>query len=288
MSAEESSSSTGGGDASRKPRWLTYMTDEIESDADDVERDFIEIMRDMLLAPGDQETAASDAVQKVREYYNTHYTDDRRTWRLQKDHATWGLLNTLSTYAFELVSQIPVTDEFDLENPQLLYDDTSYSAAARDFWNHDNVNAVPGISIDDDLRERCEKWISISAFLAKLLNAGALGETAIVWAAMDLKEGLEKTDDDSRINLLALACKQVVAVQYILLAGDLLAWAAQARSSEKIAGGLNLEKWRLWADRLGEISRETPEDAEWGLKVAAGKAHARMINLHPELLQEAS
>lgn len=150
------------------------------------------------------------------------------------------------------------------------------------------MNAVPGIPIDNDLRERCETWISVSVFLGKLLNAAVLGETAIGWAAIDLKEGLEKTDDDSRINHLILTCKQVVAAQYILLAGNLLAREAQAPSSEKIAGRLNLDKWRLWTDRLEEISRGTPEDVEWGLKDAAGKAHARMISLHPELSQEDS
>lgn len=150
------------------------------------------------------------------------------------------------------------------------------------------VIAVPGIPVDNDLRERCEKWVSVSAFLGKLLNAGVLDDTAIGWAATDLKEGLEKTGDDNRINHLVLTCKQVVAARYILLAGDLLAREAQAPSSGKIAGRLDLEKWRLWADRLGEISRGTPEDAEWELKDAARKAHAKMISLHPELFKEIS
>lgn len=75
----------------------------------------------------------------------------------------------------------------------------------------------------------------------------------------------------------------MVAAQYILLAGRRIA----EDCFTKPVKGFGLDKWRRWADRLEEISRQE-EGGNTGLASATKEAHEYMLSLQPENVTAAS
>jgi hypothetical protein len=83
---------------------------------------------------------------------------------------------------------------------------------------------------------------------------------------------------------IVLETSTVIATQYVLFAGDVLArFAKSPRQGEEHL--LGKEKWKIWADKLQNIA-ETASKGEWDLQANAQKAYTRMVELWPELFAE--
>ncbi|KAL2756339.1 hypothetical protein ACRALDRAFT_2027896 [Sodiomyces alcalophilus JCM 7366] len=291
-----------------KPEWEVYLDDEIASDIDPSDDYFApqvamhEALRSLLHAPEDEDdtAVAKRAVEEYRAYYAKTYHDERHGSYRFPDRGVYAVTYDLTNLAWELATLFPFTDykhrrlsefiislktlapqEFDpdvmsqplpvlygiqppanknrghLQDPQLLFDPKGVGAVANSYWN---------------------------GYFARLLDAGLLGKEYMGYMHTDVALGLEKEDGYDRLSDFVKTCREVVATQYILIAGHILAKEAKSPTTTR-RRPLNAETWRTWAARLEELAKTAPDDGEWGLKEDAAKAHEKMVDLWPELFE---
>lgn len=125
-------------------------------------------------------------------------------------------------------------------------------------------------------RKECDSWIRSSGLLARLFSAGVVGPRDIQWIITDVELGLEETEEGSRD--MVKTCQEVVTGQYVLDAGHVIVKEAEFPTTSWRAQ-LNAETWSRWTAKVGKLVMTAPDDAEWGLKADAAKAHRKMIEL---------
>ena len=123
--------------------------------------------------------------------------------------------------------------------------------------------------------------MNFSSFLARCLDSGLLDRYPnwTKYPICDIPKGLE-------IDLLPgpkRDCKILVSAQYITLAGTAV-YADDVAALEEGSGAKKRgwDVWKLWAEKLGQISTNQDERPE--VKEAASKALAKMISLSPDLV----
>ncbi|KAF7559343.1 hypothetical protein G7046_g4818 [Stylonectria norvegica] len=281
--------------------YLTYLDEEIAPEVEPEEGDFLAFIRGLLVASDDDEAAVGNTVEAIRKYYSSNYLIDENAWSRQKDHGVGGIIHCISTFTFELASQVPLSDirhqrladlltqlkksaprDFDETNPQLLFDIEPLLLVASESWNHYRVTSVVRTEAKF---QKCSGWINISAFLARLLSADVTSTDGIHWATSSIEEGLETPEDDSYVDELIRRCRAAVATQYIMISGAQIAQEIKSPSREW-DHPLTAKKWKIWADKLDHIARTTTCEAEWDLKNQADKAHAKIVELCSELFEE--
>lgn len=114
--------------------------------------------------------------------------------------------------------------------------------------------------------EVCDTWVNFSSFLARVTEAGLIGD-CYNYARFDISQGL---DEDLPHGLMRDS-KVMVAAQYILLAGKTLANEC-----------FDKDQWRRRAEKLKEISKEEG-GSNTVLASATEEAHNYMVSLHPEI-----
>lgn len=191
------------------------------------------------------------------------------------------------------------------QDPPLLFDSAAVAAVAHDYWNSDpgkhrhqhprksdtrsdNFLSVAPVGnhtmAGSNRHKECERWIGTSLFIARLFDAGLLEIQGLHFMISDIQMGLEEQNKNSPG--LVRTCQEVVAVQYILIAGHVIAKEAKAPTiSRTWKIPLNAEKWKTWAAILEELAQTTSDDGEWGLRADAAKAHQKMMDLWPGLFE---
>lgn len=121
-------------------------------------------------------------------------------------------------------------------------------------------------------QKNCNEWVNFSCFLARFLEAGLMGNgpDRCKYSSIDIRAGL---DDDLPPGPIR-DCKLMVAAQHILLAGRVLAGECFNQSLKSFSP----DKWRQWAGRLEEISKQERGKNE-SLASAAKNAHEYMMSL---------
>jgi hypothetical protein len=87
------------------PRWLINIEQNIEEGLDEfpsISPDY-EIIRDLLLAPKDSDTAVSDAVNR---FYDTYTANEQRETREPPDYMAGFKLNTIASVVFETARDV--------------------------------------------------------------------------------------------------------------------------------------------------------------------------------------
>lgn len=123
--------------------------------------------------------------------------------------------------------------------------------------------------------------MNFSGFLARCIQAGLNNNypDGLRYPSIDIREGLaQDLPSGPRRD-----CKVMVAAQYILLAGRMIA----EDCLKKPVKGFGLDEWRHWAERLEAISRQE-EGVNPGLASATTEAHQFMLSLLAENLGAAS
>lgn len=122
----------------------------------------------------------------------------------------------------------------------------------------------------------------LNALLARFIAAGIVSDRDLQIPTLAIDEALGRSSRlGSNATVLVAA---VIAAQYILLAGEVLAKLA----TEPNPGWKwpTLEKWKAWAMKFKDAAATAAEESEWDLKRNAQKAYNKMVQLHPELFEE--
>jgi hypothetical protein len=147
----------------------------------------------------------------------------------------------------------------------------------------DNISIVAsndkeqqGCSTRLEFREICDDWVNYSSFIARCIEAGLdkVDDHFFKYPIVDIPIGLE----DEIPPGLARDCKVMAAALYISLAGRSLVQRF-FKPPYKIFG---VYRWRRWAEKLAEISKE---DGNPRLAYAAKEARRHMVSLHPGFIQ---
>lgn len=135
------------------------------------------------------------------------------------------------------------------------------------------------------LKKECDEWINFTTLLARCIEAGVIAEYEFRWelCCMDINKALERDLPHG----IRRDCLLMGAAQYVLLAGRTLSVDCYKDPFEEMEGwfaGGYVEgpvRWRRWADRFKEISRE--ENGNPRIASVTKQAHEHMVSLHPEL-----
>lgn len=146
--------------------------------------------------------------------------------------------------------------------------------------------------IDDEtslaaFRQKCDEWRNFSAFKARTLAAGICAhypDWSFKAPNKDVHIGLGFRKDIRGGGVLFTKCTFMVAVQYILIAGEPI--KIQFEESEALDEIGNQAVWKLWAERFREVS--TMEGIEEEMKSGGKRAHDKMVALWPELFADSS
>lgn len=132
--------------------------------------------------------------------------------------------------------------------------------------------------ISPELKRKCDEWINVSAFFARLIANGIdqKYEPSCKYPSFDIPGGLEKVIP----NQIVRDCNVMVAAQYILIAGPGIYenFIIQPKGSER--GQWGLDKWPLWARKFKEVAEKG--DLSSDVQAAALEARAVMVSLHPD------
>ncbi|KAF5628806.1 hypothetical protein F52700_7899 [Fusarium sp. NRRL 52700] len=285
--------------SSDHPSWLVYFDERIEEESDEVfsEAPYYGIVRDLLLATNDGDTAVDEAITK---FYDLYAAQVRNKKKDPPEYGAGHTLNSISIVAFEAAVKLWYTspehqkladfligikkgakDEFDEENLQFVYIGWGLEAAAQEQWNAGYVDTWTAKNSDEPENVWAGAWLSASALIGKLFQGGCLENDGHHWITKDLERTFEtstrgdiKTDPGRQAQVLS-------AVNYILLAGEAFVKGAK-NPLPKWKFELNENKWRLWASKIKEVAETVDENARWGLKARAQDAYERMVELYPE------
>ncbi|KAI8712436.1 NACHT domain-containing protein [Fusarium sp. LHS14.1] len=205
------------------------------------------IVRDILLAPDNDDAAVPKAIKRFNEQYVADFAGEDFGRRQPPEYAAGDILNEISIAVFETVGKVSFTDirhdrlanfliglkrdaadKFNREDPQFVYFGWGLEAAAAEDWNSSHAQ---GTTTDNEFRTASQASHS--------------------WA------------------------------NYILIAGD--AYIKEVKQpSKKYRVEVTPVRWKLWASKLQEVSDAASIDAEWDLKNRARKAYEKMVELYPE------
>ncbi|RGP77604.1 hypothetical protein FLONG3_4295 [Fusarium longipes] len=287
---------------SERPRWLIEIEKNIEEQLDEFasESPYYEIVRDLLLAPQDSDSAVSDAANKFFDLYTADAEHERRE---PPEYMAGLKLNSIADIAFETVRDVSYTsqehdrllnflvaikngaaEEYDTEDPKFVYHGWGLEKAAREYWNPMHVDGTDIQLAKGSEDIWTEGWINTSAFVAKLYRASLLPENGPEWLTWDFEQAFEVLTKGD-INSNAGRQAQVLAViNYILIAGEVFSKDAKTTDDGR-KYELNAKKWKLWASKIQEIYENVNEDARWDLKARAQKAYDKMVELYPEAFE---
>ncbi|KAF5662407.1 hypothetical protein FCIRC_11530 [Fusarium circinatum] len=284
------------------PSWLEFLNERIEEEREELfsESPSYEIVRDLLVASEDDDTAVSQAVTKFYDLYRAK-AGKRGKW---EDHGAGEYLNTISVIAFEVAPKLWYTNwrhqriaEFLIaikdgaaehyieEDPQFVWIGWGLTAAASESWNAGHVLlAVDYYTEKNSKRPEDEwagEWFSTSGLISKLFQAGCLEDYGQLWISNDLEKAFKaSTSGDVKTNAGRQA-QVLAAVNHILLAGGVLVEGAK-NPLPKWKLQLNGTKWKLWASKIKEVADTVDDTARWDLKKKAKQAYEKMVELYPE------
>ncbi|EFQ35691.1 hypothetical protein CGRA01v4_06066 [Colletotrichum graminicola] len=242
--------------------------------------------------------SATEAAQQVDEYYHNSYLPSDPFSKFQADKGTAGFLNTLYELVFDLARVVPYdhdlqqllvhflvelvklpTREVTIWNEKCLVyaKEPVFGSVMEDNWSGSYPSDMSSPD-DPDVAESYKEWINLSAFLARCIQSGRNDcfENWSKYPRVDIPKGLEENHDEGPRG----DCLQLVAVEYLLLAGEKLHDNMIGRhpdGSEKRQ--LGLRKWKIWAGKLQEI--EEGLKADFDLVQAAKRARQLMVSLEP-------
>ncbi|KAI5866500.1 hypothetical protein GGS23DRAFT_274439 [Durotheca rogersii] len=287
-----------------KPRWVAHLENNLlaDDDIDDVQRDLLGILRDMLEALGDDITASSKAAQRILEYCVEAYPSASAPSAQSHSSDVLGFINEVASLSFELTCEVPFQSSeherlvrlvidikglgpqaFGVEDLDFQPYDEAVGIAVETCWNR---YQVPSSKTENELREKCESALSIATLFARLFEAGILGVRGSQFAAICIAEGLGLRESRAVARTeLARWCEGAIAAQYILISGAALANEIRSPSQRPVYP-LGKDEWRAWTAGFKTLAQNTPENAEWNLKQDAARAHDRMVELFPELFPE--
>ncbi|KAG5657476.1 hypothetical protein KAF25_006040 [Fusarium avenaceum] len=289
-----------------RPKWFAYISTRIEEEKEEAfpQYDYYEIVRDVLLQSDDSDKVVSQAIEKFYSHYIAGFSEEDFGGRQPPEYQAGNELNGIAVIVFEIVVEIPFTDQkqdllsrfligiaknaadtFDEKDPKFVCYDWAIQAAAVDRWNACTLNSGPLDYQGPGVTEAINTWISTAALIAKLFQANLLGEYGPLWVSADFKNAFETQMDRDSIELPFKQAKILAAANYILLSGE--AFAKEAKdSSKKRSYVLDALKWKVWATALQEIADSVGENTEFDLKHKAQEAHDRMVKLYPEAFEE--
>jgi hypothetical protein len=98
--------------AEEKPAWLVTLDQAAhEEDADDVGRETVVFVRDLLLAPESDEEAISRTIEGLRAYYQEHYCQpDDLSWKQDPTFGTGQVVGSVVAHVFSVAPDIPYDD----------------------------------------------------------------------------------------------------------------------------------------------------------------------------------
>ncbi|RSL94797.1 hypothetical protein CDV31_014161 [Fusarium ambrosium] len=288
--------------ASERPPWLSYVEDRIteENEQFDSGAIYFEIVRDLLLAPDDDDTAVSKAIKRFNENYVAGFAGEDFGRRQPPEYAAGDILNEISIAVFETVGKVSFTDirhdrlanfliglkrdaagEFKKEDPQFVYFGWGLEAAAADDWNDSHAE---GVTTDNEFRtasQASDSWVNKSALLAKLFSAGLLDADGTRWISGDFESAFETRTSGDLSSNIGRKAQLVAQANYILIAGDTYIKEVK-QPSKKYRVEVTPARWKLWASKMREVTDASSVDAEWDLKNRAQKAYEKMVELYPE------
>jgi len=123
-----------------------------------------------------------------------------------------------------------------------------------------------------------EGWLDISGLISKLYRQGLLDTDGPLWVSTDLQKALEIKKDENVCFDAGRQAQVLAAINHILIAGEVFAKDVKT-ASEKQNADLNVEKWKMWADKMKEIADLVDESARWNLKEKANEGYDMMVEL---------
>ncbi|KPM38479.1 hypothetical protein AK830_g8083 [Neonectria ditissima] len=302
----QNTSDPGADVSSAKPSWLTYINQRIEEEEEIWEDTaHYQIVRDLLLAPDDDDDAVSKAAKKFRDNYVAGFAKYPVEERQAPEYLAGEEVNSISDIVFEVVPFVPFTDithdklanllieikasaagSFDTENPQFVYYNWGFEAAANDSWKHNHANGwIPEHQEPEAAKQACESWLNRAALIAKLFKAGMLDSEGPPWTWHDFESAFETATHGEVATNIGRQAQILATANYIILAGESVVKDVKAPSKTWQAGATP-EKWKLWASKLEEAANTVGEDAAWEFKNRTQKAHDMMVELFPEAFKE--
>lgn len=139
---------------------------------------------------------------------------------------------------------------------------------------------------EDAFRTRCDEWLNFSVFKARTLAArlGDHFDDSFKAPDVDIDIGLELGDrEKNNPNEVLRNCRLMVAAQYILVAGDAI--RVHYGDPEESKGGWKRDTWTSWAEGFREASNW--DNVQESTRLAAAKAHDKMVALWPDLFSAA-
>ncbi|KAL8722778.1 MAG: hypothetical protein Q9225_000789 [Loekoesia sp. 1 TL-2023] len=253
------------------------------------------MLKDSLLSDGD--LAAANTVHQIDSFYQQEYLTSDPLLKFKDDQGMERFLNGFFEAVFTLASLLPYADPNQGKLVNLLLELRKLPPRQLRIWNEDCLvwvrEPIFGLVMEDNwngnhpsdakessggdgersFQEICDEWLNFSCFLARCIEAGLNNGYVdrCKYPSIDIPEGLEpdlprgpKRD-----------CKIMVAIQYILLAGRVVA----EDCFKKPVDGFGPKQWERWAKRLGEIASQ--EDGNLRLASAAKDARKYMASLRP-------
>ncbi|KAH6890275.1 hypothetical protein B0T10DRAFT_315059 [Thelonectria olida] len=295
--------------SSTKAPWLEHIEKLIEEDKEnspEPEEDFLVIVRDLLLAPDDDDNAVPAAIEAFKEFYLEGSIWENVESREPPEYGAGGFLNSIANAVFEGVDRVPFTTprhdrlanfligikasadtEYKKDNPSLVWFDWGFGLAASETWNACHADGFKR-GTDEEWTIHSKAWVNSSALIAKLFQAGFLEKDAPGWMAFDMNKAfVTRTEGGSEFATNIGRKSQVLATaNNILIAGEALARELKSSRKHRL---LDTENWKFWASKFQEVANAAGEESEevgWNLKASAQEAHDKMIALYPELFKE--
>ncbi|KAK7424333.1 hypothetical protein QQX98_000601 [Neonectria punicea] len=288
-----------------EPSWLKYLSKCIKDDEEQGEdTTHFQIVRDLLLAPDDDDSAVSKAVDRFRDDYVAGFAEEDFGGRMAPEYDAGLVLNSLAVTVFEVVNFVSFTDikhdklanlligikataakDFSTDDPQFVYYAWGFEAAADDSWKHNHANGWLQDINPRTAKQASDGWLSRSALIAKLFKGGLLDSDGPPWIWHDFKTAFEAETHGEVATNVGRQAQVLAPANCILIAGDAVAKEAKS-PSRKWQTEVTPAKWKLWASKLEEVANAVGEDATWGLKAKAQEAHDKMVKLYPEAFEE--
>ncbi|KAM0296152.1 hypothetical protein ACHAPM_010408 [Fusarium culmorum] len=285
-----------------QPRWLTNIENNIKEELEEFpsEPRYYEIVRDLLLAPKDNEQAVPHAVDRFYQLYADGAETEQRE---PPEYGAAYKLNSIADVVFEAVRDVFYTTlehdrlaklligikkgavaEYDTENPQFFYHDWGLETIASGSWNASHVDASTKNLVTDPEPIWTEAWINTSSLISKLYNEGLLDTDGPIWLTWDFVVAFEKLTKGDVASDAGRQAQVLAPINHILLAGEPFADEAKVAADGRILE-LNAAKWKLWASKIKEIADAVDDGARWDLKSQAQKAFDEMVRLYPEAFE---
>ncbi|CAF3500825.1 unnamed protein product [Fusarium graminearum] len=259
-------SSTNENKTEDRPRWLINIENSIKEDLEEFpsEPRYYEIVRDLLLAPKDNEQAVPDAVTRFYQLYGDGAETEQRE---PPEYGAAYKLNSIADVVFEAVRDVFYTTlehdrlaefligikkgaatEYDTVNPQFIYHDWGLETIASGSWNASHDTDGP------------------------------------IWLTWDFVMAFEKLTKGDVASDAGRQAQVLAPINHILLAGEPFTDEAKATVDGRILE-LNAAKWKLWASKIKEIADAVDDGARWDLKSQAQEAFHEMVRLYPEAFE---